>query len=355
MMRARIRSDADLAQAADAALGENTTQLGDQLSAVLPAPALKDFAAVWGEHTQALFNYARGLSTKDRAVTDAARSDLTTLEERMARFFASRSGGRLPAAAAQDAVRMHVDQLLNGADEYAAGDFAASARLYRASYSHSFDLGGVLAHALLPPAVARQLDTPALMLRASFTKLLGEHVAIVVAGMRSAVGDQRDLASMGSALDGNTQDLTGAIDTLFGTPAARQFQTIWADHVDALMVYTKATVADDVTGKESARRSLETFQRSMAQFLSAGTQGRLTVPALTAVFVDVDRTVLGEIDAYAASSFGEAHDLAGRLYSNMFTVSGQLAGAVSATLAGRLPRGGSQAGGGGMAHARWPR
>jgi hypothetical protein len=154
---------------------------------------------------------------------------------------------------------------------------------------------------------------------------------------------------MGSALDGNTRELTGAIDTLFGAPAARQFQTIWADHVDQLMTYTSATVADDAAARERSRAALVSFERSMAAFLSTGTQGRLGAAALTKVFADIDRMVLAEIDAYAAQSYRQAHDLTGRLYSDMFTVSGQLAGAVGATMSGRLPRGGSQAGAGGLA------
>jgi hypothetical protein len=351
MMRARIRSDADLAEAANAALGTNTAQMGDLLTPLVPAAAAKEFGTVWDLHTQAFFNYARGLSTGDASVSTRAKADLTGYEDRLARVFSSQSDGRLPLGAAQDAVRMHVDQLLAGADDYAAKDYASSAQQYRTSYAHSFALGGVLARALLPPAEARKLDTPAATLRASFTQLLGEHVALVVAAMRSAAGDRRDLAAMGSALDGNTQDLTGAIDTLYGAPAARQFQTIWADHVDQLMTYTSATVADDAAAKGRARGALVSFEQSMAGFLSTGTQGRLSKPALTSVFVGIDRMVLAEIDAYAAKSFGPAHDLAGRLYSDMFTVSGQLAGAVGATMAGRLPRGGSQAGGGGMATA----
>jgi hypothetical protein len=351
MMRARIRSDADLAEAANAALGNNAAQMGDQLAPVLPAGALTEFATVWDLHTQAFFNYARGLSTQDESVRTTARADLATYEARLARFFASQSQGRLDPAAAQHAVHMHVDQILAGADAYARKDFAESARMYRAAYSHMFDLGGVLARTLLPRAAAAQLDSPALMLRSSLTELMGEHVALVVAAMRSAVGDRRDLAAMGSALDGNTQDLTGAIDTLFGTPAALQFQTIWADHVDQLMTYTQATVDQDTAGVERSRHALESFERSMATFLSTGTQGRLDAQTLTSAFVGIDRTVLEEIDAYQAKSFRQAHDLAGQLYSTVFTVSGQLAGAIGATLAGRLPRGGSQAGGGGLARS----
>jgi hypothetical protein len=350
MMRARIRADDDLAGAADAALGKNAAAMSDLLTPILPAAARQQFSTAWGEHIQALFNYARGLSIGDAGVRSTARAELVKYEGELAEFFVAHSQRRLDRGAALAAVRMHIDQLLAGADAYAAKNYVSAAATYRLSYSHTFDLGAVLARAFLPEKAARELDTPAARLRTALTKLLGEHVGLVIAAMRSAVSDPNGFAAMGAAVNGNTTDLTGAIDSLFGASAAHGFETLWADHVDLLMAYTRSVVRRDAAGQERARLDLRSFEQSFAGYLSAATQRRLGQPALAQAFVMHDRELLAEIDAYAAKTFQQAHDLSDQTYQDMFTVSGQLAGAIGATLAGRLPRGGSQTGGGGMAH-----
>jgi hypothetical protein len=349
MMRARVRSDADLAQSANAALGQNTAALGDLLQPVIGTPVRKQFEEMWGEHIQALFNYSRGLATHDAAVRKDAREELIEYEGDLAGFFAAQSHGRLSRATALAAVQMHIAHLLAGADAYAAKDYVSAAKYYRLSYSHTFDLGATLAHALLPVKVAKALDSPSLQLRSALTKLLGEHVALVIAAMRSAEGDQNDFKAMGDAVNGNTVDLTAAIDSLFGATAAKGFQSHWADHVDQLMAYTSAAVQGDAAGQEKARVTLRSFEQSFASFLNTATQNRLGQAALAQTFVMHDRMLLAEIDAYAAKSYQQAQDLSYQTYTEMFTVSGQLANAIGATLAGKLPRGGSQTGGGGLA------
>jgi hypothetical protein len=349
MMRARVRSDADLAQSANAALGQNTAAMGDLLEPVIGKAVRGQFEHMWGEHIQALFNYSRGLAIHDADVRNDAREELVEYEGDLAEFFVTQSQGRLTRAAALAAVQMHITHLLQGADAYAAKDYVSAARFYRLSYSHTFDLGATLAHALLPAKVSKALDTPTLQLRSALTKLLGEHAALVIAAMRSAVGDPDDFRAMGAAVNANTVDLAGAIDTLFGAAAAQGFQSRWADHVDQLMVYTTATVSGDAAGQERARNTLRAFEQSFATFLNAATQNRLGQPALAQTFVLHDRMLMAEIDAYAAKSFPQAQDLSYQTYQEMFTVSGQLATAIGATLAGRLPKGGSQTGAGGMA------
>ena len=349
MMRARIRGDGGLAQAADAALSTNSTDLATVLRPTIGAAAAEAFRDAWTEHIEALFNYARGLSTQDAAVKADARKDLEEYEGDLATLFVSASHGRLSQAAALAEVRMHIDHLVAGADAYAAKKYTVSAAMYRTSYTHAFALGGTLARALLPVSAGPKLDAPAVALRAALTRLLDEHAALVVAAMRSAVGDRADFTAMGDVLNGNTQDLTAAIESLFGAAAAKQYQSQWADHVDQLLAYTSATVTKDAAGQEKARQALRTFEQGFAAFLDGATQHRLGKPALAQAFVMHDRELLAEIDAYSAQQFQQAHDLSDQTYAHMFTVADQLSRAIGATLAGRLPRGGSQTGGGGTA------
>jgi hypothetical protein len=59
--------------------------------------------------------------------------------------------------------------------------------------------------------------------------------------------------------------------------------------------------------------------------------------------------LVGELTAYEAKDYNRAHQLSYQAYDQMFDVSGQLANAIGVTLGAKLPKGGSQTGGGGMA------
>ena len=53
--------------------------------------------------------------------------------------------------------------------------------------------------------------------------------------------------------------------------------------------------------------------------------------------------------AYQAKDYGQAHQLSYQAYQQMFDLAGQLSHAIGVTLGAKLPKGGSQTGGGGMA------
>jgi hypothetical protein len=139
------------------------------------------------------------------------------------------------------------------------------------------------------------------------------------------------------------------MDTLFGAPAARDFQALWAAHVEQLVAYGAATAARDTARQDRARAGLRDFEQRMAAFLGAATAGRMSEKDLTGVLLAHDGMLLRHADAYAARDYVAAHDLAYQTYDHMFEVARGLADAFGATVAARLPRGGAQTGHGGQA------
>jgi hypothetical protein len=350
MMRARVRRDPDFAQAAEAALTRNTQALSTLVGSLFGADAAAAFATRWSGHVANLFDYAEARRAKDAAGLERSRAQLVKAEQELASFFAGASKGRLTPAAAVEGVKMHVDQLLAQADAYASGDYAAAAVAYTKGYEHAFMLGGALAQALLPAEDAAALGKPGWQLRVNMTQLLGEHVALVVAAMRAASGPATaDFQSIGNALNRNTQSLSGAVGTLFGAPAASTFQSLWADHVDALMTVTAGAARDDNAAQQDGRRRLKAFEPALATFLAGATQSRLGADALAHAYAEHDAMLLGEIEAYQAKDYTKAHDLGYQAYDEMFDLAGQLSHAIELTLAKKLPKGGSKTGAGGMA------
>jgi len=348
-MRGRIRGDEDFAQAADAALGKNTDAMNRLIGGLFGEAAAKRFAQLWAEHVVELFTYARGLADQDDAVRAGAREKLIQDEKDLASFFVGASAGRLTTDAANGAMAMHVDQLLTQADAYAAGDYPKANRLHREAYQHTYDLGATVAGALLPPKDAAALQAPTWRLRSQLGKLLAEHVVLVEDVTRAAATDSPDFPAAGQLVNGNTRDLATAMDSLFGTAAAKDFQTLWANHVDQLVAYAAAATAQDSARRDQARANLRDFESKMATFLEKATGKRLTSAALATALLSHDQMLLRHADAFAAKDFGTAHDIAYETYEHMFELARQLADAFGATVASRLPVGGAQTGHGGLA------
>lgn len=348
-MRGRIRGDEDFAQAADAALGKNTEAMDRLVGDLFGAEAARAFAPKWAEHMVELFTYARGLADRDDAVRAEAREELIEYEEELAAFFVSASDGRLTTSAANRAIRQHVDHLLTQADAYAAGNYAAADRAYRESYRHAYDLGRSLAGALLPPRQTAALRAPTWRLRSELGKLLAEHVVLVEDATRAAVTDAPDFAAAGDLVNDNTRDLAAAVDSLFGAPAARDFQDLWGDHVEQLVAYATATATRDAARQATARAKLGEFETRLAAFLEAATGRRLGSGDLSAALKAHDEMLLRHADSFAAREYGTAHEIAYRAYEHMFELARQLSTAFGATVAARLPVGGVETGLGGLA------
>jgi hypothetical protein len=349
LMRSRIRGDDNFVQAANAALGENTDAMTALMGQLFGTATATKFGPMWSEHIVALFAYASAVADQDAAARTHAHEELAEYEGDLATFFSGASHGRLSPAAARSAVVLHVSHLTMQADAYAARDYATADRLYRESYQHTYDLGLTLADALLPANDRATLRTPIWRLRSQLGKLLAEHAVLVEDVTRAAVTNTPDFTAAGEMINGNTRDLAAAIDTLFGAPAAKQFQSLWAAHVEQLVAYAGATAAGDAARRQQARAGLQDFERGMAAVLAPATGGRMTPAVLAAALQAHDQMLLRHADAYAAKDYPSAHTIAGQTYQHMFELARQLADGFGATVASRLPKGGAQTGYGGLA------
>ncbi len=347
-MRGRIRGDDDFVQAANAALGKNTEAMTRLVSDLFGADAATRFGPLWGDHVVALFGYAGALADQDDAARAEARRRLTSFELDLASFFAGASGGRLTVDAAHHAILTHVDHLLAQVDAYAAQKYPEADRSYREGYRHTYDLGGSLAAALLPPAQVAELRTPVWRLRSELGKLLAEHVVMVVDVTRAAVTNAGDFTTAAELVNGNTRDLAAAVDSLFGAAAAKDFQSLWAHHVEQLVAYAGGTAAQDAGRRDRARADLHDFERRFATFLATATGRRLDAGQLAKDMLEHDQMLLRHADAFGAKDYRSAHEVVDETYEYVFDLAHELADAFGATVAARLPVGGAQTGYGGM-------
>ena len=352
LTRARLRGDGDLAQVADAALGENTADLGELIGTVYGAEAEEKFEQLWFGHVTYLFDYARGVADEDEAVKSQARRQLDDYTTKLSQFLEAATKKAAPASVVAAELRMHVDQLLQQVDAFARGDYGRAFALERESYAHMFPLGKALAAGIMTgrgAGLPADFDSPARQLQSRLGLLLGEHAELAVDAMRSGISNAPDFPAAGAALDGNTREITAMIESVFGAAGAGSFQALWADHIDAFVTYTQALVADDAALENAATERLKGFNAHFATFLSTSTQGRLGAPALADAFVMHEDLLLRQINAYAERDYSTAYQLSFDAYQHMFTLAAQAATAIGDTASAQSPAGGPQTGEGGMA------
>jgi hypothetical protein len=223
--------------------------------------------------------------------------------------------------------------------------------MQRPAHDHMFALGRTLAIGYSKAAgrPTSGLDSPRWRLESSLAKVLSEHASLATEAMRARVTGAPDFAAAAASLEANTRDLASTIGAVFGDQAGARFQSLWADHLDQFIGYADAVRAGDAGRKAEARKRLGTFQSAFASYLNSTTKGKLPAAELSKSFAEHDDMLLEQVDAYGAKKFPEAHDLAYEAYQDVFGMSGEFANAIADVSGARLPRGGAQTGGGGMA------
>jgi hypothetical protein len=351
LMRSRIRSEPDLAEAANAAVGKNTRDMAAVVASLAGPQAAKAFSSQWSTHVTALFNYARALAAKDRQAQAQTRTTLIAYEAKAGRGIAAGTGGALSPTEMSKALTVHVEQLMDSADAYAAGDYARSYALQREAHHHMFDLGRTMGagYSKAGGRPTAGLDEPRWLLQSSLAQALSEHATLATEAMRARVTGGPDFPAAAASLEANTRDLAGTIGAVFGDPAGAKFQSLWADHLDQFIGYADAVRSGDTAAQAEAKQRLDTFQGAFARYLDNTTDGKLPAADLSAAFAEHDDMLLDQVDAYAAKKYAPAHDLAYEAYQDVFGMSGEFADAIAKVAGARLPRGGAQTGAGGMA------
>lgn len=355
LMRGRLAERPDFLQATTQALGRNTDDLAATVASAYGAGEAAAFHQQWTGHVLDLASYSSALASGDRARQQSARTALAAYSTAYGGFVARVTRGGISAAAAAASVRMHVADLTAQADAYARHDYTGAYRWERTAYAHMFTTGRTLAGAISRQRAAElpaAFDAPPQRLRSALGQLLGEHMQLAVDAMRAAAVGSPEFPAAAAALGGNTADLARAFEALFGAQAAVRFGELWGSHVDAVVAYSVAVGRHDAAGRARATGQLRTFATGMAGFLSTAVAGTVTPAAAAAALGMHDQDLMRQVEAYAARDFPRSYDVALAAYRHMFAIADVLAGGIEARLAGRLPRGGVQTGGGGTAPGR---
>ena len=337
--------------AAAAAVDRNQEQIVAAVTEQAGSATGQQFAAAWSRHVDLLGVYARALQTGDAAGQQAARQQYVAAEAQLAKAFSAVVGGTVPLPALTAAATQHGNRLLDQAQAFAGEDYSRAYAIQREAFGHSIGAADVLARGVaarkrLPTA---ELDTPRRRLQAALSGLFGQHMGVMVQAMRAAHDGTPDFPAAGAAVNANTTEVAGALRTLYGEPASRQFLEIWAGHVEGLIAYARA---EDEDARAAVREAGADYAPQLARFLASATEQRLPAIDLAAALTEHDDHLRDSLDAYAAEDYEQSQELSERGYAHMFELSQGLATAVGDAVAVKLPQGGPATGGGGLADGR---
>lgn len=159
--------------------------------------------------------------------------------------------------------------LLEQIDAYRDGELAAAYSAQRGAFSTAFRLGQQL---VVAAGAAPAVTSGATELRSAMHQLLGEHTWLAVTAARRNVRGARDARHPAAALNGNTEDLTAALLSIYDQEAAVGFDEPWREAIAALMRFTAAATELDDEARDAADDDLGGAVRRVARQLSAMTE-----------------------------------------------------------------------------------
>lgn len=147
------------------------------------------------------------------------------------------------------------------------------------------------------------LSSGAPALTQGLTDLLDSHVYLasiaVAVGLNSGLDSDAFKAAAG-ALDTNSQDLAGAIESVYGPEAGEAFLKQWREHIGFFVEYTQGKATGDDKLAKSALKKLSNYKKDFSAFLESATEGGLPASgAADALQMHVD-SLTKAIDAAVA-------------------------------------------------------
>jgi hypothetical protein len=330
-MRKGVDGAEDFEQASNALLA-NADDLTAAVESVYGKEGAVQFDEIWKSHIGYFVDYVTATAEDDQAGKDKALADLEKYKKTQAEFFDAATEGRLPAAAVEEGLDMHVDQLIKAFDAYVEGDFETAYSLERESIHHMSMFAETLSIAITEQFgdmfENTNPDTPAVDLRAQLNATFTEHAGLAAMAMQDGADGAESFDAASAALLANADDLSAAVASVYGEEAGAQFEETWKSHIGYFVDYVVATGEEDAEGQEQAKADLDEYIKEQAALLDAATEGRVPADALEeGLTAHVDQ-LLKAFDSYAAGDYETAYSSIREAYAHMTMPSAGLSEAI---------------------------
>ena len=194
----------------------------------------------------------------------------------------------------------------------------------------------VLTAARLPGTIDLVQASPAVRtasdLRLTLGRLLGEHAYLTMEAMRAAAVNRPDTGALTGALNANTDDLTGAVTTVYGNAAGSRFRELWQQHIDALIAWARARAAGDSAGENAARALMLDYKTAFSAFLAKANPHLSGDAEAHALQLHLD-----QLTSFVEMDYAQVFVTERAAYGHMFEFGDSLAAAIAAQFPKRFP------------------
>jgi hypothetical protein len=291
--------------------------------------AEEQFLELWRQHIGFFVDYTVATAEDDQQARMTALESLDGYRQAFATFLGDANPEIDPSAVAEG-LQMHVNQLTGALDAYADGKAPMAYADIRESYAHMFGTGDLLAGAIASQQMidgADAIDSPAVDLRVTLDRLLGEHALLATVAMQKGYDGAEDFEAAAAALDENTIALGEAIGSVYGDEAEEQFLELWRQHIGFFVDYTVATAEDDQEARAAALEKLDGYRQGFATFLGNANPNIEPDTVAAGLQMHVDQ-LTGALDTYADGDYDAAYAQIRESYAHMFGTGDLLAGAI---------------------------
>ncbi|MGI8998233.1 MAG: hypothetical protein ACR2GO_00765 [Candidatus Limnocylindria bacterium] len=324
-------SGGDEFEVAAAVLEGNTVELVDMIDTAYGADAAEAFAEQWRNHIAFLVDYTRAAADGDDDARDLASSQLQTYIDDFSEFLVAANPG-LPPDVVKGLIDEHVQQLEQIAS-LTDDDYSDAYPGIRETYAHMFMVGDGLALGIVDRFGDRfdgreTAFSPALDLRLTFDRLLGEHTYLTAIAMRARLNDAPDLEAAIAALDESTNQLAAQIGTLYGADSATAFDELWTRNTGLFVEYVAAVGADDGEAQQAAIDGLDRYKSDFDAFL-VDANPTIAAGELEALIETHTEQLVAQVAAYRDGDFETAYGSLRDAYGHTELVAAALAGAIA--------------------------
>ena len=329
-MRTGIAGGAEFEVAAEV-LEANTTEVVDLVEAAYGADAADAFAEQWRNHIAYLVDYTRAVAEGDADARELAASQLQTYTDDFSALLVAANPG-LPPDVVEGLIQEHVQQL-EQIGSFADAGFTDAYPAIRDTYAHMFRVGDGLAIGILSRFGDRfpGRDTafsPALDMRVSLDRLLGEHTYLAAIAMRARLTDAPDFEAAAHALGDNSADLAAQITQIYGEDAGKAFDALWRSHTSFYLDYVEAAADGNAAAQTQARDGLRKYGNDFSTFL-ADANPFLDEDGLEALLAAHTQHLVSQVSTYLDEDYEAAYTTLRDAYEHTESIAAGLAGAIA--------------------------
>lgn len=294
-----------LVDATVAAANDNTKALSAVVRSAYDDEAARTFSRLWNRYSAAARTYAeRGDKRKK-----TARTALLRAGDRVAFFMADATQDGMQRDGTAALVRSATRALIAHGDAVNDNDREAMYASEREAFAALVAVGRAFAAGTseyVPKRYPGPRNSGPLELRSALRQLLGEHTVLTGTVVRRGSEGTKDFSAVAAALNGNTEDLVTAIDSVYGT-IADEFAARWRRRISLLADYTVAAV-EKPDDRRGPRRKLRRADARIASLVGDASEDNIDAEAVAEALRGHTEGLIAQIDAYLDKDFDGAQD-----------------------------------------------